>query len=532
VPPYLATIGFALVVVLTYQIFSSQPLIKGDLSTYLLPAKYWTEGWGSLYVDVFDLKPPMTFGVLVPWVAAAGWSLVGFWILYAGLLAAMATFFWLLLRRLLPPWPALAVFSSACVVLVGFSMLEEIFFITEVVGLVLTLGGLWLAQRWGARWFAMALAGLAMGTAGQVKEIFLLVPLALLPAVVARPDRRWWLLASAAGGVLVAWLVTAASLVAWGTGSFGAYLEVLAFKRQRFPAPDIATVWERLQAFAGEIASWLPFVGVTVVAVAVLAVLSLSRRRREAVTTTWNAAPDGMAAGILFAVMVVGLVWQGAPLIRHYAVALVPPLFLLLGAAVGWGWARRDSLRPGVRVAVSIALISGLLPAFSAVGWSLGRARTVDPVGVLQAAGKLESAEARGVFTAISAATDPSDCIQVAYGWSATAYYLYSDRAACSRFVVPPLALDPMLRSEMQESLIARPPALLVVDRSLALETALPTTEGTPDEVIFPFQAVADECYAPVSGSDVILVPRGSASETAACISRQVDLMRSSLTGT
>jgi len=415
---------------------------------------------------------------------------------------------------------------------VGFSMLEEIFFITEVVGLVLTLGGLWLAQRWGARWFAMALAGLAMGTAGQVKEIFLLVPLALLPAVVARPDRRWWLLASAAGGVLVAWLVTAASLVAWGTGSFGAYLEVLAFKRQRFPAPDIATVWERLQAFAGEIASWLPFVGVTVVAVAVLAVLSLSRRRREAVTTTWNAAPDGMAAGILFAVMVVGLVWQGAPLIRHYAVALVPPLFLLLGAAVGWGWARRDSLRPGVRVAVSIALISGLLPAFSAVGWSLGRARTVDPVGVLQAAGKLESAEARGVFTAISAATDPSDCIQVAYGWSATAYYLYSDRAACSRFVVPPLALDPMLRSEMQESLIARPPALLVVDRSLALETALPTTEGTPDEVIFPFQAVADECYAPVSGSDVILVPRGSASETAACISRQVDLMRSSLTGT
>ena len=216
-PAALATIGFLLTVTLTFQVFASERVIEGDLSTYLLPAKYVSEGWGTLYVDVFDLKPPLIFSLMVPWVALAGWSLAGFWLLYAVLLALLGAGFWLCLRLMLQPWWALAAFASACIVLVGFSLLEEILFTTEVLGLVLVVWAIWIGAR-ARRWWPLLIAGLIAGLAGQVKEVFLLAPLALIPLAVVgralgdRPRRLLAVVVGAAG----AWGITLAILRAWG----------------------------------------------------------------------------------------------------------------------------------------------------------------------------------------------------------------------------------------------------------------------------------------------------------------------------
>ncbi len=46
---------------------------------------------------------------------------------------------WLLLRSVLPPWPSLVPFVSACMIGVYFSLFNELFFATEVLGIVLVL---------------------------------------------------------------------------------------------------------------------------------------------------------------------------------------------------------------------------------------------------------------------------------------------------------------------------------------------------------------------------------------------------------
>jgi hypothetical protein len=122
----------------------------------------------------------------------------------------------------------------------------------------------------------------------------------------------------------------------------------------------------------------------------------------------------------------------------------------------------------------------------------------------------------------VADATAPGDCIQVAYGWSASSYHWYSERPPCARFFVPPLDLSPDLRVEYQQALIQRPPDLIVFDPSLVDSTTVPAEQGTPDEVIFPFAAVVANCYDPVAGDPLLFAPRGSSEMTSLCIAEQV----------
>ena len=66
IPAVLAAAGSVVVVALAYGVFADRPAIEADLSTYLLPGRALLEGGGSLYVDYFDIKPPLTYALLVP----------------------------------------------------------------------------------------------------------------------------------------------------------------------------------------------------------------------------------------------------------------------------------------------------------------------------------------------------------------------------------------------------------------------------------------------------------------------------------
>ena len=519
-PPLLAAVGGTLVVGLTFGVFGDRALMEADLSTYLLPVRALLEGTGGLYVDYFDIKPPLTYALLVPWLAVAGPSLLGWWSLYALLLGLMFTGQWLLLRWVLSPWLALYVFASLCLVMVGTGVLEELFFITEVMGLVLVLWGL-LAFGRGTPFWAF-FGALLVTAAGQVKEIFILAPIALIPLALACPRGKRSGVLGLVAGVATGVAVTVGILGAWGSGVLSAYLEVLGLKRERFPAPTPHDLISASGEHVREILGWLPLIVVFLVGVIVATVMSRRATTKHAPdrSTIWS--PKHTSVVLLVAAVSAGFLWQGAPLIRHYAVAVMLPLFLALAALLSWGWHCRVNLRPWPARVVAILLLLGLVPALHHVLWSLGSIRNLSPAGLVSAATSLESEEDLTRFRVIEVATDPEACIQVAYGWSASAYHWYSHREPCARFYVPPLDLSPRLRQEYQQALIDNPPSLIVLDTGYELSTTVSLKEGTPDEVIFPFQAVAERCYEPLESDNVLYRPVGSANETSACIAQQV----------
>ena len=519
-----AAAGTVIVVALAYGVFADRPILEADLSTYLLPGRGLLDGSGSLYVDYFDIKPPWTYAPLVPWLWLVGSGLLGWWVLYAALLFIMFAAQWLLLRTVLSPWLSLWLFASMAIVMVGAAVLEELFFITEVMGLVLILVGLRVALLATPTW--IFIGALVITLAGQVKEVFILAPLALVPLIFHDPRQRWKnLLAVIAGGISAA-LIVIFTLIAWGSGVFAAYLEVLQFKGSRFPPPTAGELSQSVGEYIAEILAWLPLLLVFLIAALVIAIIlrrsgaSNQGNQESSRVTRWSFV-------LLFVGIALGFIWQGAPLIRHYAVAVIPPLFLMLAAVLAWIWPKARSL-PGVWAVIAPAvLLIGTAPALSYFLWAGGAITGYSPSRLIAAASNLESSEHLEVFDRIARATSEQDCMQVAYGWSASAYYWYAEREPCARFIVPPLDLSPELRTEYQNALIANPPSLLVVDTAFVAETTVDEVEGTPDEVIFPFQQVAQQCYQPLDGNDILFVPTSEdPSATSRCIADQVRAMR------
>jgi hypothetical protein len=400
-------------------------------------------------------------------------------------------------------------------------MLEELFFTTETLALVLVLGGLAAARRWSSA-AALVVAGALAGSAGNVKEVFLLAPLALIPLALRHPRGQWRGLAWTGAGVVAAYAATVAVLVLWGPAVLTGYLEVLSFKRQRFPAPGVDTVFSQSADYALSIVTWLPLLGVLVVGVVLTLILSRGAVRSASERHAWTGTHASLV--ILLGAVLVGFVWQGGPMEVHYALAVIIPLYLALGAVVGWGLSRSRGLGTGARTTVAVLLLVGLVPTPAAVLWGVGSVRAIDAGALAEAVRNLETPEDRATFTEVAALTDPNDCIQVAYGWSASAVYWYSDRDPCARFIVPPLALSPDLSAEYRQALVDSPPSVIVLDPALVSETTVPAEQGTPDDVIFPFAAVVAACYEPVPGDPLLFQPRGLMDATSQCIADQVSL--------
>jgi hypothetical protein len=502
VPDVMAAAGVLILLVLSYAVYFETPLVVPDLSTYLLPAVAREQGTGLLYVDFLDIKPPLLFATFVPWIAIAGSSLVSMWALYALILILLFSAFYLILRQELRPWLAVFVFGSCLVTIVYFGLLEQFFFISEVIAGTAALWGL-VVSRWkSTSLLCLGSAAFLLTVAGQVKDVFLFAPLALLPLLWVHRER---LRAFAFGvaGVGAAVLLTLATLMWWGPGVLGAYAEVLRVKGSRFPPPDVVDLTSRAIGHAGQITQWLPWLGLFAVGVALAAIVGVRHR-------SWPGVQPAEWMVAIYAVSVyAGFLWQGSDLKGYFAIALIFPVFALAGVLLHLSLKAAHPLGGSGRWVITALLIVGLAPSIAALSWTAGRASTlaIPPLGHA-----LQSAEAPNEisrYQAIHALAQAGDCLHVAYGWSATQYYLYSGLPPCNRLTLPPLASQvPELGEELQSSLLERPPDILVLDPSLA---------GQETEV-FPYGEVADSCYQIVTEDESVLKPRGDLANATECI--------------
>ena len=498
--------------------FSSRVTIEADLSTYVLPAVERARGFGAIYVDFLDIKPPLTYAIFVPWIASFGHSLVGLWCLYLLMVGAALTAFWLLLRMQLTPWISLAVFVSCDVVVTQSGMLDWFLFPTEVIGLVPLLWGLVLARQYGHRLLALALAGFLLTLAGQAKDVYFFAPLALIPAILHQ-QRKFRALAAWVTGNAVAYLATIAVLVWWGSGALAAYIDVLGIKRERFPFPGMTQIASSLWQQAVVVNSWLPLLWLLVVAIGLSLVF---RRKRDfervpnpptQTRISWSEAMYICA----FLCVVVGFVWQGSSLAQYFAIAFVFPLFIALSATLSW--VQRRSFNEGAytRVLAVVLVAASIIPAWSLNSGFIGMTKTMRPWEDAKRIRSSESAADVSGYSEIQRLSTLDGCLHVAYGWNASAYYLYTGLKPCTRFMLPPLAASTVpLASELQREVISRPPDILVVD--LAQQIPFDDVAGRNERTLLPFDAIAKSCYRPTPVSPTVFVMRDSTSLTRTCI--------------
>jgi hypothetical protein len=333
-----------------------------------------------------------------------------------------------------------------------------------------------------------------------------------------------------AGGGVFFLIMRLAALAWWNPKTIPEYLQILTFKSERFPPPDLGEIGQQILAITQEVQSWLPLIFVLLVA---LIGLKIWTRVATPASPGVDEVDDATRraswiVGVFALSVVAAFIWQGAPPLVHYAVALIFPLTVVLAPLLRWGLSttERISSKP-IRIGLGLLLLVSVLPAASSALWLGGRTTGVDPIALAQSIEQLESPEATRTYDRIAQLTTEDDCIQVAYGWAASAAYLYSERDPCSRFVVPPLALDQSRIDELQGDLVENPPSILIVDTALAGETTYPDESGSPDSFVFPFEAVAASCYEPVAGEPTLFIPNAKLGiPVSACISREVSTMR------
>ena len=525
IPGLLASLVTVGLLVLTYAQYASQGRITADLSTYLLPFHARELNMGSLYVDYFDIKPPLTYAIFIPWVKFFGLSLLSMWVFYLLFLVTMFMSLWLLLRRVLKGWMALFLYCIFCVIVVGNSLLEDLFFVTEAIGLALVLLGLLVALKWTNRNSAIFLASLMMAAAGQVKEVFILAPLILFVVLMHRKTGRLAGFVSAISGILFANLVVLGILFWWGSGVPNAYLDIWKFKSDAFPKPSPSGVLSQTLDIANTVShSWMPLFIVFLVATLSLVSASFFVKKESVRIARTSLTSESAIYFYLFFALLLGTYWQGKGLYGHYSLPLLVAGFLVIGCLLALDLRLSATWKPGVQLGLIAVLCISLLPSVSAVKWTGGRITSFNPSSFFTDLTSYENDEELEIFQRIEQLTAPEDCIQVAYGWDASSYYLYSNRRPCSRFIVPPLWTNSQLQNELRKELISNPPRILIYDKTVMRESGLPGKDGSAfNEEVFPYDRVVSQCYRLVPGTKILFEPRFQFSaETSSCISSRL----------
>ena len=509
--PLTAALALTLTVIAdTFSVFMPAGMVITDVSTYLLPAVARENGAGDLYVGLLDIKPPLTFALFVPWVAMFGSSFFGIWIFYSILLLAMFTGFYLALVQELRPWLATIVFSFTVITILTFGMLDEFLFTTEVIGSTAILWGVVAARRKpeDLRW--LFFAAFLLTIAGQVKDVFLLVPLALAPLIWNHPERLRAFMAAAAGCTTTL-VMTVLILLWWGPGSLASYIEVLRIKRERFPLPGGNELLERFTTHADQVIQWLPLLALFGLAVAITLFVSSSRTLQSHALQgeSLHITPSEWMLIAYLPALYVGFLWQGSDLLKTYALAVIFPVYLLFAVVIRIMMTKLDTQQQASKVVLIGLLIIGISPSGYSILSAVGRALALPTTPVADLIGGAESDEVLAQFRLIRDLADDGDCLHVAYDWTATIAYLYSEVPPCTRIVVPPLAAQmPSLGAELKDTLPKRPPSIMIID----------WTRSAVESASVPYRAIVDQCYESVLGNSSIYRLRDDLPSAEDCI--------------
>lgn len=474
--PFVLFVTFGILSLFGVFLFN-QDRISGDTASHLLLAVSPILKTGVPYKDVWEIKPPTWPLVVYLWSLVFGFGILSIKIFNTILIFLIAILIYLIYKTIFKT-PVLEILFLSTI-LINFSpLLETLILPTEVLGLVLSLIGLFFLLDKKSELLTFTFSGLAFFLASQTKEPYTFTVLSAVPTFVfllIKNDYKGFikktgafLFGIASGAlILLVYLIT--------THSQNAYLQIFKYKEVFYPfsmdrmfrniGPAITATNNTFIQFSG---------GLLLVGTLAFFIFLLANKFRHNVffetraeslvsksTILINKKLLSRYTVIFYAIGSFLGFGLGGVFGSHYLIQAVVPFYLLLGLVVHYIYEEFIYLskkkRPYILLAAVIFLLSlfiilpkrQYLKSYLVKGVNLA---TID---------NIYSYEKR-----ISELSTSDQCVLSVYGWGVSENYLYSNRKPCTRFFLPNMVREDWQKKEYAQSIINNPPAVIRYVRS------------------------------------------------------------------
>lgn len=549
--PQLASCYAALISIFWITAQSSRQLAANRLTTdfisWALTSMAPIFGIGRPYADYWGINPPGVLLMTGGWGFLIGSSLRSFHILYVLCLAMIVWLVWKVLGRVFVLLEQVVLFTLFCIFFFHSSVQSQ-FFPSEINGLLCATAGLWLILKPKPTQKNIFWAHVLFILAGQMKEVFALQGLSLLPHLLIAWNQGWVqtrrYLVAGIGGVGAAAVILIGYL--WVNGALPEYRAINAYKSAAFSIMDVEKIGSRVYRsiqFPRDRFFYARYqVPIVLFVSAVAAMVALSsriqgtqvgvRKRNQQVKLSLLISKKA----IVYAV--IACYWFGA----------------LLGYAMQGRYGNKYDIEPLLSVLIILALAARVItlmlwqltkrPTTQLVGAGITlvslmgtgiltmpqKAFLVEPITVMRDYSlrdhlwnwrRAEAPDVLALEQKIADRTTKRDCITSVYGWGIGDVYYYSQRPSCSKyFLVNILPADAY--GEYAQALVDRPPKAIVYTHAGAdLNTERFETE------VFDFPTVLASCYRQDDTYQTLYWLEKPDNEASACISQGVPVPHS-----
>lgn len=224
----------------------SYPKVGTDFASFVLSATAPLLKIGMPYTDFWGINPPGLLILLGGWGLAFGTTLQSWHILYLISSFIIATFSWLILKKIFSPFESLMLFGVWAIFFFSSSVQTQ-FMPSEISGLTFLMIGVYLALRNRISLKQTFWACFIFIFAGQIKEVFALTGIMMLPHLLVSLNKgkknTIRFLSSAVAGIIIALSIIIIYLLM--TRTLNEYQKILTFKSNRFSITDMEAVATR-----------------------------------------------------------------------------------------------------------------------------------------------------------------------------------------------------------------------------------------------------------------------------------------------
>lgn len=499
---------------LSAQFIFKQDRIVGDTATHLMLAVAPLIGNGSPYRDVWEIKPPVWPMLLYGWSSLFGFGIVSIRILNL-VVSSVIVFFTLAVFKKVFSTPVYEFLFVCAMVVVLSPILNSIMLSTEIVGLAISLVGLWFLLRDENSFGKYYLAGVFLFAASQTKEPFTFGMAAIVPILV-------WLcitkgitkFVSGLFGFLLGAGTTfsAIYLYLYHFGSIAGYLEVFKFKQLFFTYEKLLSNFLPGYYIAARTFVEYPSI-LEILLVISLLIGYLVNRYSNKLYFDKSRSELKLSEGKVLDIYIV----------KNYTV-----LFYSLGSFVGFGLGGSFGSHYLIQVVIPFYMIIGLVMTsiFNNLGWLVTKNKLYIVLTLLMGGllflialpkrpyvssllhRNLKFNYTDQVFSyekRIGEITTKDKCILSVYGWGVSENYIYTLRRPCTRFVLANMVSLVWQYKEYAKSIQSSPPAAIIYQTAGA-----DMNIGRFESEVINIKKIVKNCYVQDTLEKVIFVPKSN----------------------